>query len=443
MEAECEGFLNNPTGLRHTKDLFAVAAMALLLNWPSENVVRLARAVAHEALERLLAEAMWKRSEIERLWLGWALLGSSTSNDNWVEELLNAHPRSMPVVLRGQGYSPLTAASEMELHSTETSTVAPRAAGLEALRSIFSQTSPAGVPSLKDCESILHVVIAWNQLRKEHPDLDHLWEGLDAIMVLDADGNNGVDNAAELAAQMETFATELPSISSAPVLRRVVVAPQEFLLKMVHAGVLHRSCKVDHGKVAASVADATRALVSRRIELVHNYPIQGAAAPKLGRHRIREVWGGAATPCNETLYMQAKRNASARHPNSRLSVKMAHVDKQYRALGGTFEFPGPFDTFIEGLHQRTYDLHAEWAKERSLSNDKDVHANNREEAVQEMLLRLRWDDHDVKARAKLSFIIENIWDGLSGVETKPVSSALWLSDENSVPDADWTVVNNS
>jgi len=53
----------------------------------------------------------------------------------------------------------------------------------------------------------------------------------------------------------------------------------------------------------------------------------------------------------------------------------------------------------------------------------------REEAVGEMLLRLRWDDSNVMARAKLSQIVGRIWDGLEGIDLEgrpPLSSALWL-----------------
>ena len=54
----------------------------------------------------------------------------------------------------------------------------------------------------------------------------------------------------------------------------------------------------------------------------------------------------------------------------------------------------------------------------------------REEAVQEMLLRLRWDRRDNRARLKLSKIVAQIWDGLEGISPlKPLTSALWIADE--------------
>jgi len=60
-------------------------------------------------------------------------------------------------------------------------------------------------------------------------------------------------------------------------------------------------------------------------------------------------------------------------------------------------------------------------------------------AVNEMLLRLRWDDRDELARAKLTRIVACIWDGLEGrpVPFEPPSSALWLDDgkDADIPEA--------
>jgi len=53
--------------------------------------------------------------------------------------------------------------------------------------------------------------------------------------------------------------------------------------------------------------------------------------------------------------------------------------------------------------------------------------------VEEMLLRLRWDDSDDMARRKLTKIIARIWDDLEGVDLTgqpPLSSALWLDDDD-------------
>jgi hypothetical protein len=85
------------------------------------------------------------------------------------------------------------------------------------------------------------------------------------------------------------------------------------------------------------------------------------------------------------------------------------------------------------LHRRTADLHQDW-KVRLARDTSTTEA--RVEAIEEMLLRLRWDDSNDSARAKLSSIIGRIWDGLEGVdltEKTPLSSALWLDDEGMMP----------
>merc|ERR1712187_177708 len=93
-------------------------------------------------------------------------------------------------------------------------------------------------------------------------------------------------------------------------------------------------------------------------------------------------------------------------------------------------FASPLDTFIEGLHRRTRDLHEESLRKQS---------RTREEAVNEMLLRLRWNDDCIQSRNKLSQIVGRIWDGLEGVKSSdgPVSSALWLIDDE---EEDWIEV---
>jgi len=111
-----------------------------------------------------------------------------------------------------------------------------------------------------------------------------------------------------------------------------------------------------------------------------------------------------------------------------MTVKEALTDKEYRKRGGVFRFPSPLDTFIRGLHRRTSDLHADWMDSVDHETSGDA---ARTAAVAEMLLRLRWDDKDDKARVKLSKMVATIWDGLEGVDqsaAEPISSALWLDD---------------
>lgn len=113
-----------------------------------------------------------------------------------------------------------------------------------------------------------------------------------------------------------------------------------------------------------------------------------------------------------------------------MTMKEALADKEYRKRGGKFKFPSPLDTFIRGLHKRTSDLHDDW----KLRLQKETAGEEaRKEAVAEMLLRLRWDDTDSRARSKLSKIVARIWDALEGLDVAvmpPISSALWLEDDS-------------
>lgn len=113
-----------------------------------------------------------------------------------------------------------------------------------------------------------------------------------------------------------------------------------------------------------------------------------------------------------------------------MTMKEALADKEYRKRGGKFKFPSPMDTFIRGLHRRTSDLHNDW-RERLQKETSGEAA--RTAAVAEMLLRLRWDDNDDRARARLSQMIARIWDALEGLDNSslpPLSSALWLDEDS-------------
>lgn len=94
-----------------------------------------------------------------------------------------------------------------------------------------------------------------------------------------------------------------------------------------------------------------------------------------------------------------------------------------------FFFNSPFDTYVLGLHRRTRDLHSMWKQKGIVTAGDDARSN----AVEEMLLRLRWDDRDTRARTSLSRIVARIWDGLEGIVTQgdPIPSALWICDESS------------
>merc|ERR1711904_23210 len=196
---------------------------------------------------------------------------------------------------------------------------------------------------------------------------------------------------------------------------------------------------VNHDRpIRLAVAEALQELVERRRKLCCAFPIAGAEFPKLDAHNrdsVREIWGAPANPVDKELHHGAKLRVSRRYMKVQMSMcmKEALADKEYRKRGGKFAFPSPLDTFIRGLHRRTADLHQDW-KVR-LARDTST-AEACAEAIEEMLLRLRWDDSNDSARAKLSSIIGRIWDGLIGVDLTgkiPLSSALWLDDEGLMP----------
>jgi len=143
--------------------------------------------------------------------------------------------------------------------------------------------------------------------------------------------------------------------------------------------------------------------------------------------RMHEIWGEPAVPTDEALYEKAKQSVPWQ---GSVTLRAALANKAYRALGGRFAFPSRVDSFIEGLHRRTQDLHKAWVGGQA-RDDRNTSASLRRKAVAEMLLRLRWDDSDDGARARLIRILEQIWDRLEGREAAPaaLASAIWVGPD--------------
>merc|ERR1711862_340141 len=139
------------------------------------------------------------------------------------------------------------------------------------------------------------------------------------------------------------------------------------------------------------------------------------------------MWGTCAVPVDQQLYGRARHDIHQRYNMLPLVVKEALSDKEYRKRGGRFAFPTHVDTFIPGLHRRTKDLHTHWKQQ-----GKSAGARACDAAVQELFLRLPWDDEDECARRKLTKILTNIWKGLENPSEvgDALSSALWLEDED-------------
>eukprot|EP00005_Dracoamoeba_jomungandri_P004295 CAMPEP_0174258760 /NCGR_PEP_ID=MMETSP0439-20130205/7696_1 /TAXON_ID=0 /ORGANISM="Stereomyxa ramosa, Strain Chinc5" /LENGTH=1072 /DNA_ID=CAMNT_0015342387 /DNA_START=177 /DNA_END=3391 /DNA_ORIENTATION=- len=117
-------------------------------------------------------------------------------------------------------------------------------------------------------------------------------------------------------------------------------------------------------------------------------------------HRYK-VWGNQALPDDPSLFEKARRMVlKKQHYLSAVEIDSQSV-KQYYLLGGSFSF-APGDTYIPGLHERTKMLQIEW-KRKGIR--KPVEA-----AVEEMLMRLRWDKSVPGAKRRLSNIIAFLWD---------------------------------
>jgi len=300
---------------------------------------------------------------------------------------------------------------------------APRPAGTAALLAVLSgRRGPSdNGPQPSEWATLRAQLIAWGRAVRDIGGTSELWATLDALMV---------DNdTRHLEAVRATVAT-LRTAPSQACLRAAF--PDPSAVTAVTAAVCLGARAGESQGLRPTVAAALRALVERRKALVCRYPITGSGFPKLDEHSreaVNEVWGASAYPVDPELHHKAMLRVWRRTMKARITstLKEALADKEYRRKGGKFAFPSPLDTFIRGLHRRTADLHEDWT--RRLGRDTSG-PEARAEAVEEMLFRLRWDDSDAGARARLSEIVGRIWDGLEGVDltgAKPIPSALWLS----------------
>jgi len=408
-------------GSRAKANLFEVAATGLLAHtWHADRVTRLAEAVIEEAIWRALAPQIDKMSESERLCFAWALLGPVDGEQTWLESSLE-HGGERPEVV---GFNILTAADELEaLELTSPSVYAPRSTTL--LPWLLSGGPAEGGFKAAHWCALRDFLSKWGRLAENQGKAGGLWKLLDGLMI---DDHGATDKT------LEQCASVLHS-------ERVCVTVKDALINPVALlGFAAEAClqtmNRGQGSMASPrlvLASTLRAMVAKRTAIARKYPIQGAAYPSsqgtphpISRERMLEMWGSPAGPTDKTLYEKIRHEVHQHRSGLPLVVKEALTDKAYRLRGGRFAFPTHVDTFIPGLHRRTKDLHAHWQAKCKASGE-----HRKEAAIQELLLRLRWDDSDQQARDKLSTILACIWDSLEGAKhtSKPVSSALWLDDD--------------
>jgi len=418
--AEADRFVSNPEARQEVKDLFQIAAVGFVARgWSSERIAELADAVIAEAARRALARELSSRSETERLHLAWAILGPSTGGDAWLDEPLDGARQCA----RADGFDILVASAEMErLHKVTPEEYAPRDARL--LPQLFGSQPPPGTPPVADWASLRSLLSRWSTLVAEEGGLAGVWRHLDALM-LDAGEPRG-----------DTLPRLMAVVQSGPPckgLREALANPVPTLATIAVQCMSSAPGTAAQGPELPprlAVAAAVHAVVARREAIARKYPITNAGYPsshRISRVRMQEMWGAPAAPVDERLHVEVRREVHQRHSMLPLVLKEALSDKEYRQRGGRFAFPTHLDTFVPGLHRRTKDLHEQWKQEGGTAGS-EVRAS----AVEELLLRLRWDDRDQQARSKLSKILARIWDGLEGVASqgKPLSSALWIDDDD-------------
>jgi hypothetical protein len=372
-----------------------MAAIGLLAqDWASMRVTRLGEAVVEEATRRAFVRRLDGTSESERLQLAWAALGSGCG-DNWLDASLDTHgQRSMC-----DGFNILTASHELEaLENKSPDEYSPRCASL--LPEMLVSRPPEGTLEVTEWSSLRALLSRWSCAVDRERETGGLWLLLDTLMT---------DDSAAHEETLHRLATVLrpgpPPIS----LRDALGASWMSTLPAFAWECLQGLRKTEQRQGAdnasvvlpprLAVAAALRAIVTRREAIARKYPIVNADFPcshPISGKRMEEMWGSPAVPVDKWLYEEARRKMHSRHANRPAVFKAALSEKEYRNLGGVFAFPTKLDTFVPGLHRRTKDLHDAWVREKKTTTDPAT----RTAAVEEMLLRLRWDDRDKEAHAK-------------------------------------------
>eukprot|EP00928_Gymnodinium_smaydae_P023567 TRINITY_DN19400_c0_g1_i2.p1 TRINITY_DN19400_c0_g1~~TRINITY_DN19400_c0_g1_i2.p1 ORF type:complete len:802 (+),score=110.22 TRINITY_DN19400_c0_g1_i2:216-2621(+) len=424
---EAAQFHTEPNEREKCKDLYSMIGAAMLMqDCTSSWLESFAESVSQEALRRRVARSLRNTGEASRLFLAWALLGPCDGETAWLDESLPcAHVNDL--TLSDTAFNPFDAPNDLKAldQALPGKLGLPRACGSSALLSILSSRRVDALPAPIVWSALKQQLGAWGQCCNDAGGVRSVFATLDSAMTRQDTCESDVE-------ALKRCSAALRGVSRAPTLREAFSDPQA----IVHAAL--RACvgDVSVGEVRLVVARSLQAIVERRAALVRQYSIRGADFPCLDVHskaNVHEIWGSQAYPVDHDLYrkaaMRVQRRMSRAHVTT--TTKEALTEKEYRKRGGKFAFPSPMDTFIRGLHHRTRELRDDWINRLKKET---AGCSARQEAVAEMLLRLRWDDSNDMAREKLSRIIGRIWSGLEGLdvsELPPISSALWLADPES------------
>eukprot|EP00405_Crypthecodinium_cohnii_P008665 CAMPEP_0206427416 /NCGR_PEP_ID=MMETSP0324_2-20121206/5023_1 /ASSEMBLY_ACC=CAM_ASM_000836 /TAXON_ID=2866 /ORGANISM="Crypthecodinium cohnii, Strain Seligo" /LENGTH=1420 /DNA_ID=CAMNT_0053892683 /DNA_START=234 /DNA_END=4496 /DNA_ORIENTATION=+ len=435
---EARRFLTEESLRAQAPDLFAIAAAGLVLDDMDEAALKhLSDLVVRESLRRRVAHALRSAGDAEKLCLAVSLLGPYVPEADYVKAGSKA---ILPAAGAGElsfdkgAINPFAAPRELEGWEAESPTkTSPRPAGMSAILSLLSAKHNDNNLQPKDWVLLKQRLSSWGSLLTSVGGASNLFRQLDSAMLSD-----GTDEEAQAVVASTLNALRSEGSDSATCCIESACGSVQDVSETVVSVCLPTLPSSQTPR--SFVASTLKALVEKRRKLVCQYPITGASMPSLPNHSgesVAEIWGAPANPTDPTLHKKAMLRVWRRTMKVRISMTMkeALADKEYRKRGGTFAFPSPLDTFIRGLHRRTMDLHSDW--EVRLRKDTSGEAA-KAEAVEEMLLRLRWDDSDNVARSKLKLLVGRIWDGLEGVDLsckKPLSSALWLDENDEIPAA--------
>lgn len=424
--AEAACFVDKPEVRTTAENLFAILAVALFApEWSARQRIDLGEAVIQEAKRRALAQKLVGASESERLKLAWAVLGPRQDAQEWLDEPLETTGGQKD---GAENFNILTAGSELEtMELTMPGEFAPRVAGL--VSSIVGTSLPSGVPAACEWSTLRTLLSRWSALVEAEGQPEGVWKHLDELMLVGKETSQS-EQLDRLSAVLHSARPLDKKVS----LRDVLSDPMSILSSIASACLQ----ELPEAKLSAALpqsvaprlklAATLRSVVARREALARKYPVTGKQYPcqhRVSAGRMQEIWGAAAAPVDAQLHDEVRQEIHRRHAELDLVMKETLSDKEYRRRGGHFAFPSTLDTFIPGLHRRTQDLYREMNKQGSTAG-----AEARSRAVEEMLLRLRWDDRDNKARCKLSKIVACIWDDLEGVPLhgQVLTSALWIDD---------------
>jgi len=428
-----ETFINDPESRIHVTNIYEMASIGLLVaeNWPSHCIVQLGEAIIEESMRRIIISKIQNKSESERIQLAWSVLGHSTSG-TWLDFPLKDSNTKATQSCNEQ-FDMLAACDDLKyLEEKFPGVYSPRNV-VTLVHILNSPSVPDGRMGLSECYALRSLYQKFTTLVEDARIDRGVWNLFDSLMLEEGDTTKQEEIVRKFGA---AFVLEDTPQTLRDILAEPMKSLSQFAVHCLRGLSFFQNNKQNNEQISprlelASVIDS---IVTEREECARKYIIKDANYPSPGpmsAEQWAKNWGSEASPVDPILYAKVRSRVHRNNFNKSLTVKEALADKAYRKHGGHFAFPSQLDTFIPGLHRRTRDLHNIWKQIGKETRGPLARKN----AVEEMLLRLRWDSRDKAAGTKLSKIVGVIWDGLENRPAGlPISSALWLHDISSDDD---------